>query len=199
MISQTMNLLRSKLDRPLVAQPFSSLSAHKSIKHHEKIGKVLGIDNPFFRSADGIKGRKTIIDGKPVLNFAWCDYLGLAGHPELIKAAKDAIDDFGACISASRMVAGEIPLHRTLEEEITQFCGTEDALLLRLRARGQRLDHRHDHERWRSRRARRVRAQQRRRRHPAFRCDEPQGFRHNNLDSMREDPARAPRQLPELP
>ncbi|MGZ5889830.1 MAG: hypothetical protein ACXWJV_04870, partial [Hyphomicrobium sp.] len=80
MISQTMNLLRSKLDRPLVAQPFSSLSAHKSIKHHEKLGKVLGIDNPFFRSADGVKGRKTIIDGKPVLNFAWCDYLGLAGH-----------------------------------------------------------------------------------------------------------------------
>ena len=69
MISQTMNLLRSKLDRPLVAQPFSSLSAHKSIKHHEKLGKVLGIDNPFFRSADGIKGRKTIIDGKPVLEL----------------------------------------------------------------------------------------------------------------------------------
>ena len=51
-----MNLLRSKLDRPLVAQPFSSLSAHKSIKHHEKLGRVLGIDNPFFRSADGSQG-----------------------------------------------------------------------------------------------------------------------------------------------
>ena len=52
MISQTMNLLRSKLDRPLVAQPFSSLSAHKSIKQHEKIGKLLGIDTTKL-SADG--------------------------------------------------------------------------------------------------------------------------------------------------
>jgi 8-amino-7-oxononanoate synthase len=128
MISQTMNLLRSKLDRPLVAQPFSSLSAHKSIKHHEKLGKVLGIDNPFFRSADGVKGRKTIIDGKPVLNFAWCDYLGLSGHPELIKAAKDAIDEFGTSISASRMVSGDTQLHRDLEREIAQTIGTDAAL-----------------------------------------------------------------------
>jgi 8-amino-7-oxononanoate synthase len=128
MISQTMNLLRSKLDRPMVAQPFSSLSAHKSIKHHEKIGKVLGIANPFFRSADGIRGRKTIIDGKPVLNFAWCDYLGLSGHPELIKAAKDAIDEFGTSISASRMVSGDTQLHRDLEREIAQTIGTDGAL-----------------------------------------------------------------------
>jgi len=129
MISQTMNLLRSKLDRPLVAQPFSSLSAHKSIKHHEKLGRLLGIDNPFFRSADGLQGRKTLIDGKPVLNFAWCDYLGLSGHPELIKAAKDAIDQFGTSISASRMVSGDTQLHRDLEREIAQTIGTDGALV----------------------------------------------------------------------
>ena len=129
MISQTMNLLRSKLDRPMVAQPFSSLSAHKSIKHHEKLGRLLGIDNPFFRSADGLQGRKTLIVGKPVLNFAWCDYLGLSGHPELIKAAKDAIDQFGTSISASRMVSGDTQLHRDLEREIAQTIGTDGALV----------------------------------------------------------------------
>jgi 8-amino-7-oxononanoate synthase len=128
MISQTMNLLRSKLDRPLVAQPFSSLSAHKSIKHHEKL-RLLGIDNPFFRSADGLQGRKTLIDDKPVLNFAWCDYLGLSGHPDLIKAAKDAIDMFGTSISASRMVSGDTQLHRDLEREIAQTVGTDGALV----------------------------------------------------------------------
>jgi 8-amino-7-oxononanoate synthase len=129
MISQTLNLLRAKADRPMVAKPFSSLSAHKSIKHHEKIGKLLGIDNPFFRSADGLQGRKTLIDGKPVLNFAWCDYLGLSGHPELIKAAKDAIDQFGTSISASRMVSGDTQLHRDLEREIAQTVGTDGALV----------------------------------------------------------------------
>src|SRR5262245_58672750 len=128
MISQTMNKLRAKLDRPLVAAPFSSLSAHKSIKQHEKIGKMLGIDNPFFRSADGLQGRKTLIDGKPVLNFAWCDYLGLAGHPDLVKAAKDAIDEFGTSISASRMVSGDTQLHRDLEREIALTIGVEGAL-----------------------------------------------------------------------
>jgi len=128
MISQTMNKLRAKLDRPLVAAPFSSLSAHKSIKQHEKIGKMLGIDNPFFRSADGLQGRKTLIDGKPVLNFAWCDYLGLAGHPDLVKAAKDAIDEFGTSISASRMVSGDTQLHRDLEREIAETIGVEGAL-----------------------------------------------------------------------
>jgi 8-amino-7-oxononanoate synthase len=129
MISQTLNLLRSKVDRPMVAKPFSSLSAHKSIKHHEKLGRLLGIDNPFFRSADGLQGRKTLIDGKPVLNFAWCDYLGLSGHPDLIKAAKDAIDLFGTSISASRMVSGDTQLHRDLEREIAQTVGTDGALV----------------------------------------------------------------------
>ncbi len=129
MISQTLNLLRSKVDRPMVAKPFSSLSAHKSIKHHEKLGRLLGIDNPFFRSADGLQGRKTLIDGKPVLNFAWCDYLGLSGHPDLIKAAKDAIDMFGTSISASRMVSGDTQLHRDLEREIAQTVGTDGALV----------------------------------------------------------------------
>ena len=94
MISQTMNLLRSKLDRPLVAQPFSSLSAHKSIKHHEKLGKVLGIDNPFFRSTDGREGpqdddrRQAGVSTSPGATI-WAS----AGHPELIKAAKAAIDE----------------------------------------------------------------------------------------------------------
>ena len=129
MISQTMNKLRAKLDRDLVAQPFSSLPAHKSIKHHEKLGKLLGIENPFFRSTEGPKGRKTLIDGKPVLNFAWCDYLGLSQHPDLIEAAKAAIDRYGTSISASRMVSGDTPLHRELEQEIAQTIGVEAALV----------------------------------------------------------------------
>ena len=62
------------------------------------------------------------------MNFAWCDYLGLAGHPELIEAAKDAIDEYGTSISASRMVVGRYPLHRELEREIAQTIGTDAAL-----------------------------------------------------------------------
>ena len=129
LIPHTINKLRAKLDGVHVAKPFSSLSAHKSIKHHQRLGAVLGIENPFFRSTEGPQGRMTLVDGKPVLNFAWCDYLGLSQHPDLIDAAKTAIDRYGSSISASRMVSGDTPLHRALEQEIAQTIGVEAALV----------------------------------------------------------------------
>lgn len=112
-----------------VAKPFSSLAVHKSIKQHEMIGKMLGIGNPFFRSTQGPQGRRTLIDDKPCLNFAWCDYLGLSQHPDLIAASKAAIDQFGTSVSASRMVSGDTPLHRELEREIADVVGVDAALV----------------------------------------------------------------------
>ncbi len=129
LIPQTFNKLRAQIGGGYTAKPFSSLSAHKSIRHHEKLGAVLGIENPFFRSTEGPHGRMTLVDGKPVLNFAWCDYLGLSQHPDLINAAKAAIDRYGSSISASRMVSGDTPLHRALEEEVAQTIGVDAALV----------------------------------------------------------------------
>ena len=157
---------------------------------------MLSIPSPFFRPNEGRDGTEAMIQGKKYINFAWCNYLGLNEHPSVTEAAKAALDRFGTCISASRMVAGEIPLHRTLEEEIAEFCGTEDALLFVSGHAANVSTIGTHHERRRSRRARRVRAQQRRRRHPAFRRDEPQ-LPPQQSRPMREDPARAPRQLPE--
>ena len=111
------------------AARLTDLSAYGYIKKVEKVGKMLSIPSPFFRPNDGRDGTMAIIQGKKYINFAWCNYLGLNEHPSVTEAAKAALDRFGTCISASRMVAGEIPLHRTLEEEIAEFCGTEDALL----------------------------------------------------------------------
>ena len=111
------------------AARITDLSAYGYIKKVEKVGKMLSIPSPFFRPNDGRDGTMAIIQGKKYINFAWCNYLGLNEHPSVTEAAKAALDRFGTCISASRMVAGEIPLHRTLEEEIAEFCGTEDALL----------------------------------------------------------------------
>ena len=111
------------------AARITDLSAYGYIKKVEKVGKMLSIPSPFFRPNDGRDGTMAIIQGKKYINFAWCNYLGLNEHPSVTEAAKAALDRYGTCISASRMVAGEIPLHRTLEEEIAEFCGTEDALL----------------------------------------------------------------------
>jgi 8-amino-7-oxononanoate synthase len=111
------------------AARLSDLSAYSYIKKVEKVGRMLSIPSPFFRPNDGREGTKALIQGKKYINFAWCNYLGLNEHPSVTEAAKTALDRYGTCISASRMVAGEIPLHGTLEEEIAEFCGTEAALL----------------------------------------------------------------------
>jgi 8-amino-7-oxononanoate synthase len=90
---------------------------------------MMGIETPFFRTIEAAHGNYTTIEGKERLNFAWCDYLGLNQHPAVAEAMKAAIDRFGPCTSASRMVAGETPLHHELEREIADFLGVEDALL----------------------------------------------------------------------
>ena len=129
LIPQKKNWLRANVDRPVKAKPFSSLSAYKSIKSHQKLAETFRIPNPFYRSTEGMAGERTLIDGKPVLNFAWCDYLGLSQHPEMIDAANTATDRYGTTISASRMVSGDTPLHRELEQEIAQTIGVESALV----------------------------------------------------------------------
>lgn len=129
LFAQTLDKLPAKVDRSSTAKPFSDLSAHKTIRQHQKIGARFGIESPFFRSTGGPQGRKTLIDGKPVINFAWCDYLGLSQHPDLVAAAKAAIDRYGTSVSASRLLSGDTPLHRALEYEIADFVGVDASLV----------------------------------------------------------------------
>ena len=184
LIPQTFNKLRAKLDRPMSARPFSSLSAHKSIKHHEKLGAMLGIENPFFRSTEGPQGRMTLIDGKPCLNFAWCDYLGLSQHPTVIEAAKAAIDRYGTSVSASRMVSGDTPLHRELEQEIADTIGVDACTRVRQRACRQRVDHRHAHDRRTTSSCTTSSCTTAPSSACACRAPRCARFRHNNLDAL---------------
>ncbi|MDR3569717.1 MAG: aminotransferase class I/II-fold pyridoxal phosphate-dependent enzyme [Syntrophobacteraceae bacterium] len=88
-----------------------------------------GITNPFFKVHDAIAGALTSISGEPYTNFASYNYLGLSGHPYVSQAAKAAIDRYGTSASASRMVAGERPIHRDLERALAEVYGTDDALV----------------------------------------------------------------------
>ncbi|MCB1510952.1 MAG: aminotransferase class I/II-fold pyridoxal phosphate-dependent enzyme [Hyphomicrobiaceae bacterium] len=103
--------------------------AYKSLRKYEMIGGMIGLKTPFFKTIEGTEGSNTSIDGRPYLNFAWCDYLGLNRAPQLRQAAKEAIDQYGTCVSASRMVAGQTPLHEQLETEIAEFLDVDAALL----------------------------------------------------------------------
>src|SRR5262245_4528201 len=81
------------------------------------------------RAVAGEQDAVLTVDGRQVLNFCSNNYLGLANHPALRKAAKQAIDRYGCGSGASRLISGNMTLHEELENKIAELKGTEAALL----------------------------------------------------------------------
>ena len=75
------------------------------------------------------QGAEITVNGKTVLNFCANNYLGLSSHPEVIQAAKDALDTHGFGMSSVRFICGTQDIHKTLEKKIADFYGTEDTIL----------------------------------------------------------------------
>ncbi len=71
----------------------------------------------------------TISTGEKVLNFCANNYLGLSSHPEVVQAAKDALDTHGFGMSSVRFICGTQDIHKQLEQEIADFYGTEVTIL----------------------------------------------------------------------
>ncbi len=71
----------------------------------------------------------TVDSGDTVLNFCANNYLGLSSHPEVVQAAKDALDTHGFGMSSVRFICGTQDIHKTLEQKIASFYGTEDTIL----------------------------------------------------------------------
>ena len=71
----------------------------------------------------------TIAGGRTVLNFCANNYLGLADHPALIAAAKQALDTHGLGMASVRFICGTQDIHKELENALTKFLGTEDTIL----------------------------------------------------------------------
>jgi len=71
----------------------------------------------------------TIAGGKKVLNFCANNYLGLADHPEIIRAAQQSYDKWGYGLSSVRFICGTQQIHKQLEQKISEFLGAEDAIL----------------------------------------------------------------------
>jgi len=79
-----------------------------------------------------VSSQDTVIkleSGKEVLNFCANNYLGLSNHPELISAAKSALDSYGYGMSSVRFICGTTELHKELEKRIANFFGTDDTIL----------------------------------------------------------------------
>ena len=106
---------------------------HKAFKDHLE-GQLSAI-----RSAGTFKPERVIgtpqgttirvADGKPVLNLCANNYLGLAQHPAVAAAAKQAIEEWGYGMASVRFICGTQGVHKELEAKLTEFLGTEDTIL----------------------------------------------------------------------
>ena len=89
--------------------------------------------------ADGLLKRERMITspqsgqidvgGRSMLNLCANNYLGLADHPDLIRAAREAMDSHGFGMASVRFICGTQELHRTLEQRLARFLGMEDSIL----------------------------------------------------------------------
>lgn len=69
------------------------------------------------------------VGGREVINFCANNYLGLANHPKLRETARDSIDRYGFGLASVRFICGTQDVHKTLEDRIARFLGTEDTIL----------------------------------------------------------------------
>jgi glycine C-acetyltransferase len=81
------------------------------------------------RLVGGPQGARVLLDGRPVLLLCSNNYLGLADHPRVRRAAAEAAMSWGAGAGASRLICGNMEPHRRLEERLAAFKGYEEALL----------------------------------------------------------------------
>lgn len=86
--------------------------------------------NPYFAVHDSPLRDVSIMDGREVLNFSSYNYVGMSGRRETVEAAKSAAEHYGTSASGSRLLGGEKPVHRELEEAIAKWKHTEDAVVM---------------------------------------------------------------------
>jgi 8-amino-7-oxononanoate synthase len=114
------------LPRGTVGLPFPECAALE-----ERLAglEAAGLENPFLWANEEVRGRTARVGGREVVSFTSFDYLGLAGHPDVTRAAKQAIDRFGCSASASRMVGGNNTILDELDAELARFLGAERAVV----------------------------------------------------------------------
>ncbi|HFE36854.1 MAG TPA: aminotransferase class I/II-fold pyridoxal phosphate-dependent enzyme [Gammaproteobacteria bacterium] len=109
--------------------PFAKFPGYQKLLKRKAEAQESGVDVTFFAAHEGVNANIVTYDGREYVNFSGYNYLGLSGHPQVSEASKAAIDRYGTSVSASRIVAGEIPLHGQLERAIADFIGTEESIV----------------------------------------------------------------------
>ena len=109
---------------------FTRLPEYQKLQLKLQQVESLGNGNPFFVPQDKVVNDTTTVNGRELINFATYNYIGMCGDPTVDRYAQDAIAQYGTSACASRLISGEKPLHRELEEKIANFIGVEDSIVL---------------------------------------------------------------------
>jgi len=105
---------------------FSSLCAHLRSQLETIRTEGLWKGERLLASA---QGARIAVQDREVLNLCANNYLGLANHPEIVAAAKAALDRWGYGLSSVRFICGTQEIHKELERKLSEFLGTEDTIL----------------------------------------------------------------------
>lgn len=103
---------------------------YKRLQNTKQQMMMTGVPNPYFTVHEGVVRDTTVVDGQELISFASYNYLGLSGHPSVVKAAAAAVEQYGTSVSASRLVSGEKPIHGQLEKKIADWIGVDDSILM---------------------------------------------------------------------
>lgn len=109
---------------------FAEFPEYKKLQAQQQQVASLGNGNPFFIPQETVVDDRTTIDGRELINFATYNYIGMCGDPEVNQAAIEATQRYGTSACASRLISGEKPIHRELEQEIADFIGVEASIVM---------------------------------------------------------------------
>jgi 8-amino-7-oxononanoate synthase len=127
MLSSVENKVKNSQKDPRCS--FESYAGYENIQYMRKTAQLFNIQDPFFKVHESVATALSSIKGESYINFSSYNYLNLNGDERVSDAAKEAISRYGTSASASRMVAGERPVHQLLENALAKLHGTENALV----------------------------------------------------------------------
>jgi 8-amino-7-oxononanoate synthase len=120
--------VRETRAKPRASSSFENHPLYLNMKVQRDFAQLLQINDPYYRNHEVRAGATSVIEGRPVANFASYDYLGLNGHPEILDAVAEAARTYGTSVSASRISAGERTVHRDLETALAGVYNSDDCI-----------------------------------------------------------------------
>ncbi len=108
---------------------FNRMRSKLSFERMVDLASAMGMENPLFVCHDQAAKATTLINGKEYINFSTYDYLDINAHPEITAAVTETAARFGTSAGASRLVGGERPQHRALEQAFADLYGVDDCIV----------------------------------------------------------------------